>query len=248
MQALIRNLEEYSFRALPALTTRYYHGWLFRFANGYTRRANSVNPLYGFSDDIDYQITLAEDAYKRADLQPIFKLTDASQPGDLDDRLAHRGYEHSETDAIMTHTLDDTVPAMDPAVHFQTQFDPNWRDPFFRLSEIATDYQKTVGKLFDKSSNATGYALLCEDDQAVACGRVVIDGEWAGLYSIVTATEFRRRGYGTRITEALMAWAREQGATNVYLQVHSQNDGALTLYDKLGFKTAYQYWYRQAVD
>ena len=248
MQALIRNLEEYSFRALPALTTRYYHGWLLRFANGYTRRANSVNPLYGFSDDIDHQISLVEDAYKRAELQPTFKLTDASQPGDLDERLAHRGYENSETVAIMTYALDDTLPSMDPAVKFQTQFDSNWRDPFYRLSEVATDQQKTVAKLFDKSSNTTGYALLCEDGQAVACGRAVIHDDWAGLYSITTATDFRRRGYGTRITESLMAWAQAQGASNVYLQVHSQNDAALTLYDKLGFKTAYHYWYRQAVD
>jgi N-acetylglutamate synthase len=78
----------------------------------------------------------------------------------------------------------------------------------------------------------------------VACGRAVLDGDWVGLYSIATAPDVRRQGCGTRITNALLDWAYEQGATNAYLQVHSHNAPALQLYDKLGFSTTYHYWYR----
>ena len=43
---LIRYLEELSLNALPSLENIFLDGWVVRFANGYTKRANSVNPLY----------------------------------------------------------------------------------------------------------------------------------------------------------------------------------------------------------
>lgn len=39
-------LEELSMNALPALQTILYDGWVIRFADGYSNRANSVNPIY----------------------------------------------------------------------------------------------------------------------------------------------------------------------------------------------------------
>lgn len=40
--------EELSMNAHPAIKTHVYDGWLLRFANGYTNRANSVNMIYPF--------------------------------------------------------------------------------------------------------------------------------------------------------------------------------------------------------
>ena len=41
----IRFYEELSLNSHPAIQTNYYDGWLLRFGNGYTARANSVNML-----------------------------------------------------------------------------------------------------------------------------------------------------------------------------------------------------------
>ena len=43
---MIRYLEELALNAWTSIQTVVYDGWLIRFSNGYTKRANSVNPIY----------------------------------------------------------------------------------------------------------------------------------------------------------------------------------------------------------
>lgn len=39
-------------------------------------------------------------------------------------------------------------------------------------------------------------------------------------------------------------WGRNNGATEVYLQVETENQVGINLYNKLSFKEVYQYFYR----
>ena len=52
----IRQIEELSLNAHPGIKTELYDGWILRFANGYTNRANSVNMLYGGSINLEEKI------------------------------------------------------------------------------------------------------------------------------------------------------------------------------------------------
>jgi len=82
--------EELSINAHPALQTQVYDGWVLRFANGYTGRANSVYPLYPSSLDLHEKITECERRYFAQELPAIFKLTDADM--DIDKVLEEMGY------------------------------------------------------------------------------------------------------------------------------------------------------------
>jgi ribosomal protein S18 acetylase RimI-like enzyme len=39
-------------------------------------------------------------------------------------------------------------------------------------------------------------------------------------------------------------WGEDHGAQKVFLQVETDNEPALALYESMGFKTLYTYWYR----
>ena len=53
---MIRLIEEHALNAWPPLQTLLLDGWVLRLANGYTRWANSVNPLYASQQDTDVVI------------------------------------------------------------------------------------------------------------------------------------------------------------------------------------------------
>src|SRR5689334_9139246 len=89
---MIIQYESAAAEAMPALTTRFYDGWLLRFTNGYTRRGNSIYPLYTSSLELDEKIKYCESLYLRQHLPVIFKLTEASQPANLEMRLTDQGY------------------------------------------------------------------------------------------------------------------------------------------------------------
>ena len=70
----IRALEERAFNAWPALRSAQCNGWLFRFSERLTRRANSVNalaPAGHFLETLD----LAETLYGRLSQPTIFRLS-----------------------------------------------------------------------------------------------------------------------------------------------------------------------------
>lgn len=73
----IRLIEELSLTAWPALQAVYDGGWVLRFADGYTRRANSVNPLYSSVEDADTKIRRCEALYVSHGLSTVFKITPA---------------------------------------------------------------------------------------------------------------------------------------------------------------------------
>jgi ribosomal protein S18 acetylase RimI-like enzyme len=80
--------------------------------------------------------------------------------------------------------------------------------------------------------------------EAVSCALGVLEDELFGLFDVVTAPEHRKKGYGTQLISSMLGRAQENRARHAYLGVVELNSPAQRLYDKLGFREVYRYWYR----
>ena len=73
-------IEEISMNAHPSLKTIVYDGWILRFANGHTNRANSINLTYPGKLPLEEKISECERIYESQGLPTIYKLTVLSAP------------------------------------------------------------------------------------------------------------------------------------------------------------------------
>lgn len=63
--------EELSMNAHPALRTQLYDGWVLRFSNGYTNRANSVSPIYTSHLPYEEKVVVCESMYAKQSLPTV---------------------------------------------------------------------------------------------------------------------------------------------------------------------------------
>ncbi len=241
---MIRTVEELSMNAWPALQTLCYDGWVLRFARGYTRRANSVMPLYPSGIDTADKIRNCEKVYRSKSLVPTFKVTPDSEPPALDALLEAQGYERDALTSVQLmdlRRLDETPP---PAARVDESASAAWQAAFSRMNKMAPAHQGTHQQLLDAILPAKRFAAVEVDGQIVACGLGVAEHGYVGLFDIVVDAGQRRQGYGEQVVRGLLLWGKQEGAHSAYLQVMLNNAPALRLYAKLGFREIYQYWYR----
>jgi ribosomal-protein-alanine acetyltransferase len=89
------------------------------------------------------------------------------------------------------------------------------------------------------SASADGQRLVLvaeADNQPVGFGVLGRAHDSAEIESLAVSPAFRRRGLGREICERLLAWARNRGATQAFLEVRVSNAAAQSLYESLGFQ------------
>src|SRR5438309_5854038 len=86
--SLIRAVEERAANAWPAEVVQELDGWRLRYAEGVTRRANSVWPnRAGDRHSLEERLSLAEEFYHRRNQPTRFHICPAAQPSNLDAHL-----------------------------------------------------------------------------------------------------------------------------------------------------------------
>lgn len=111
---------------------------MIRFANGFTKRANSVNPLYYSNIDLNEKIPLCERLYRAKNLPAVFKLTRAVHPHDLDDRLAERGYQKDSLTSVQTVNLEVNDLRLPPiTAKLRESLSDDWLGNFCAMSAIS---------------------------------------------------------------------------------------------------------------
>lgn len=241
---MIKTIEELSLNGWAPQQTMLYDGWVIRFANGYTKRANSVNPLYSSSIDLEEKLRFCESLYQAKNLPVVFKMTSEVYPNDLDDRLDEWGYQKDSLTSVQTVDLDVGDLQISSTVRLQENLSDDWFRSFCAMSAISDAHRETLRKILTNIVPRHCFLSLTSDGRVVACGLGVLQSGYIGLFDIVTDPDFRRRGYGQQAVTSILAWGKENQARTAYLQVMLNNPPALQLYANLGFREQYQYWYR----
>ena len=240
--ALEWRVEETCLNAWPALREVLLDGWVLRFSEGLTRRANSANPLRPVSHT---DLRACEALYRRLGLPTIFRVLSLIDPV-VDERLAEAGYTGEGESCVLYAAIDDIAAARDPDVKLLDQPTPEWFDAMAALqnhsSEQAATYRRIVGQL----AIPAAFAALSDEGGTVALAYGALHNGLLCYESVITDRRRRRQGWGRRIVNALTAWARDEGAVGACLEVEAHNAPARALYDAIGLKRElYRYHYRR---
>ncbi len=249
--------EKLSFNTHPCLSEEVYDGWLLRFAEGYTKRANSVSVVGDSTIAFDDKIIHCEEAYAKRNLPTVFKI--APMAAELDGLLEERGYSSVDKTNVMTVDLKKTVVegneddkrkatnrlgAGNVSVMIEEKFTEAWQYYYFTFNKVSSTSIPTAKKIQAKITHPVLCATVYMNKKAVACGLGVMEQGHVGLLDIVVKEEYRGQGLGRILCQALLEKAKTRGATTGYLQVVDSNTTAKKLYEGLGFEKQYSYWYR----
>jgi len=241
----ISELELLASHCWPAREIVNYKGWIIQWNDGVTWRANSVLPHEWKSnvhveDVIDYVIEL----YREKDTPATFKITPASQPQGLDDVLIERGFEQRMITHVQTVQIGD-ISCLDPhhPVDLFKVSDESL-DILMHRSERDKRAIEVRREIIHRIRGEKNIARVLMHGNIAGVGLGVVERDWLGLFSIRTMPEFQRRGVAWSLNCALAMWGEDHGAKLVFLQVEADNRPALKLYESMGFKTLYTYWYR----
>jgi ribosomal protein S18 acetylase RimI-like enzyme len=240
-----RQVETLSLRAWPALRQDAYDGWLLRFGGGYTRRANSVNPLDRGRMPLVDKIAACERAFQAKGLPIVFRIPSITADTDLDAALAARGYTKSGKTSVRLADLAGFTGDLDDRVELLPHGSDDWRAALARFNRLSDAQRAGHRAITDVIEAPTMFAAARAGDVIVSVGFAVLEDRFVCLNSIATDPAQRRRGWSRATSGTLLAWARRQGATHAYLSVEKANTPAIALYNGLGFGTElYRYHYR----
>jgi N-acetylglutamate synthase len=138
-------VEEACLNAWPALREVVFGGWMLRFSDGLTRRANSANalsPAATLPDPRD-----CEALYRRLRQPTIFRVLSLLDPS-LDEQLEALGYATEGESCVLYGELGEIAAAADSEVRLRTRPSPQWFAAMAALQghagEQARSYRRIV--------------------------------------------------------------------------------------------------------
>ncbi|TDQ36564.1 GNAT family N-acetyltransferase [Aureibacillus halotolerans] len=242
----IRYVEELAMNACPSLATYHQDGWTLKWANGYTRRANSVYPLQMTSESIEESVRQCESFYFSHQLPTHFKLTSDSSLESLDDYLEQQGYVYEGQSFLQIIDIPSvTCSSVMMQVTEEATVSEAWLKSFNAMNQSSQNVHEQKA-LYDTLSHTTCYFTAFDNGEIVGHGLVVYENgeKWVGLFQIAISPAHRQKGLGKALVAHMLDWGTRHGAKKAYLQVLANNLPALRLYESLGFRKLYSYWYR----
>jgi ribosomal protein S18 acetylase RimI-like enzyme len=224
-------------RGWPAIESVTLGEWELRSSGRFTGRANSVavtgSPDMAFDDALAQVVEFYSERSAPALAQVVV--------GSENDRsLAAAGWTpmagYRGGAVVQVADLEASYPS-DVEARVSSTADDDWLARYGRVDD------PREARAVMEAPARVGFVSI--GSPAVAIGRVVVTGEWAGLSAVEVVPEARRQGLARRIVETSLAWAVEHGADKAYLQTMRSNEPALALYRPFGFVDHHDYVYRE---
>lgn len=232
--------------AWPSVKTIYEGSWIWRFAHGYTKRANSVQALDPADDgDAERRIALAAAQFARHGVTPIFRATPLAGPKVIE-ALDTGGWEAFEESRVLAMELGGASVDSDADVRLFEPTDPAWHRALTGMNGYSEASRASLRILLGLIAPEARGLVVYDRDGEPAAAALAIQSGGIGVYNnVVTRADARRAGHGRALMQRALAWTREAGATSAAIQVVSQNAPAVALYQSLGFSEVYRYHYRR---
>jgi GNAT superfamily N-acetyltransferase len=239
---LVREIESAAYLAWPAWEVVEYDGWQLRFADGFSRRGNSVYPAHPSTLPYATKLDWCGDWYRERGQPLIVRQTPASEAG-LDQVLAEAGFTSEGWTLVMTGSL---LNYDEPAADIPAKPDSAWYAAAADLWQIPPQALGAWRGIIERIDHPAAFVHRTGGDGPEAAGLAVVVDEWQGLFEIIVRPDLRRTGVGSSVARSLLSWGWQAGARRAFLQVVEDNRSAISLYERLGFAPAYSYWYRRA--
>jgi hypothetical protein len=166
--ALIAACEERIVNAWPAPSTLMVEGWVVRFANGYSGRANSASPLKSGATLSEEALALIERLYAQATLPPCIRLTPLTASG-MARRLAARGYRIRDRALGMVASLAEPSPSS-AGMHIEPHATRGWIEAVAALQSPEKNDPEKLAAIVTGVRMPAAFATLAHDGAPVALG------------------------------------------------------------------------------
>jgi GNAT superfamily N-acetyltransferase len=245
----IREIQETFLNSWPSKDYYFLNGWILRFNDGITDRANAVVPLNYYGSNPDKNIKDVEKIYRKINLIPSFMIYDHCKPDNLKSLLLNRGYNVVSPTRVMTSTPDDLI---NPSLN--TEFEYNFFDDrvhnFSRFISKFSHWTESEQECISRLTNRiiipkSKFIIVKNEKNTIACMMGVLTNNFH-LYiaDVLVDPSFRRKQIAsTMFYKLINEWAIQKGVKTIWLQVEVQNVKAVKLYQKLGMKIAFSYCY-----
>lgn len=222
-------------RGWPAIESVALGDWELRTSGGFTGRANSVavhgDPGLPFDQAVDRVLEFYASHDAPALAQVVVGSTHERAFADAG-WVPMSGYHGGAV--VQVADLDPAYDA-DPTARIAPIADDDWLANYGRVND------PVAARAVLEGPATVGFVSI--GTPAIAIGRVVVTGEWAGIAGVEVSPEHRRQGLARRIVDTSLAWAVERGADKAYLQTMHSNHAALALYRPYGFVDHHDYRY-----
>ncbi len=195
---MIRKIEHLSARALPCLERIPFDSWELRFAQGHTRRANSVNVVAKGQNDVSEKIGYCEAVYAEHNQPCHFRITPLAQQDNLDAVLADHGYDAFDPTDVRILDLSKGKYENSPDVIVTDTESPQWLRGLAQLTGQIDEEAAIFARMLAQVKGLKICASIKRDDRIICCGYAVVEDGFLGLFEIATDPGFQRQGQANK--------------------------------------------------